>query len=113
LAYVGLLNKLEQYGEAVTELEGLDLFPPNYMALQEYRERLLRVDGPLADAIPRAIVHALKAYAELFKTLPPDEAEARRQLKEKGDVLILLSGILNVPQGIQREALDLDNELQF
>jgi hypothetical protein len=113
LADVSLLNRNGQYSESVTELEVIDLFPPTRETLHEYKERLLRAEGPLAEAIPRAVVHALKAYAETFKALPTEEAVARNQLKEKGDVLILLSAMLRVPQAIQKEALDLDNELQF
>jgi hypothetical protein len=113
LAYVTALNKRGKFKDAVTELEAIDLFPPTRAALHEYRERLTNMKSPLLDAIPRALVHAFRAYAETFKALPTDEADARHPLKEKADVLILLSGMLGVPQAVQKEALDLDNELQF
>jgi hypothetical protein len=113
LAYVTELNKRGKWSDAVTELETIDLFPSTRAGLHEYKERLIHAKSPLFEAIPRALLHALKAYAETFKALPTDEAEARHRLKEKADVLILLSGMLNVPQTIQKQALDLDNELQF
>jgi hypothetical protein len=113
LAGVTLLNKAGKYSEAVKQLEDLNFFPTAAERLHEYRERLRDAEDGLADAVPRALVNALKAYAETFKALPAEAAEARATLKEKGDLLIRLSGMLNVPQSIQKEALDLDNELHF
>jgi hypothetical protein len=113
IAYASVLIRNRKFSEAVAEIEATDLFPPTRDVLNEYKERIRGAEPPLAEAMPRAIVHALRAYAEVFKELPRDEAVARRQLKEKGDVLILLSAMLRVPQAIQKEALDLDNELQF
>jgi hypothetical protein len=113
LASVADLSNSKKYRDAVGQLERIELFPSSRKQLQQCRERLSHSHPLLARVVPKALLLALEAYAEMFKALLPADDRAKQILKEKSDLLIRLSAVLKLPQAVQKKALDLDNQLQF
>jgi hypothetical protein len=111
-AFAAVLNRNKKFFEALQQIDQLNFFPGARKDRSSHREKLQRIQPLLAPVLPDIFLITLRALAGAYKTLTPEADPARQSLKEKSACIIALTGVVDLPQDVQRTLLDLDNEIR-
>jgi hypothetical protein len=107
-----MMDEKKPCSEIVMHIDQIEFFPRGMEDLAIYQKKFRGLDSLLRPIVPTSLKITLRALAGEYKELGQRADDAKKLLKDKSEALIALSGELDIPQDVQKELLDLDNELR-